>query len=140
RDWPDFARRVAASFPRYAALGLTYSDGAFAVGGTTADEGTTTRVTLSKQAPYGEIRYTLDGSEPTAQSPAYTEPFPVVWPTMVRASTFAAGERISHVSDVRADGLQRRTSGRLELCGNAIALALEDDAPRDGPRAVIYVD
>ena len=33
-----------------------------------------------------------------------------------------------------------RSSHELELCGDAIALSLEDDAPSDGPRATFLVD
>jgi hexosaminidase len=33
-----------------------------------------------------------------------------------------------------------RTSHELELCGDAIALSLEDDAPLDGPRATFLAD
>ena len=56
---------------------MTYSDGAFAVNATTTDAGAGARVTLSKQAPYGEIRYTLDGSEPTARSVVTRNPLAV---------------------------------------------------------------
>src|SRR5690606_6849403 len=34
----------------------------------------------------------------------------------------------------------RRASQELELCSDSVVLALEDDAPRDGPRAVFLVD
>jgi len=140
RDWPDFARRVAASFARYEALGMPYSDGAFAVNATTTDGAGVSRITLSKQAPYGEIRYAVDAGEPTARSPVYTDPVSLARGAVIRAATFAGGERLSRIREVRADGAQRRASGELELCGNAIALALEDDAPVNGPRAVFSVD
>ena len=138
RDWPDFARRVAASFARYEALGMTYSDGAFDVASTVSMDGA--RVALSKQASYGEIRYTVDGDAPTPRSPVYSGPIAVTPPAVVQAATFAQGQRLSRVRDIRADRMQRRTSAELELCGNAIALALEDDAPREGSRAVFSVD
>ena len=138
RDWPDFARRVAASFARYDVLGVTHADSAFDVVHATSPDGA--RVTLSKQAPFGEIRYTVDGADPTPESPAYAEPIAVTPPAVVRAATFAQGRALSRVRVVRADRLQKRASGELELCGNAIALALEDDAPREGPRAVFSVD
>ncbi len=140
RAWPDFARRVAASFARYEALGMAYSDGAFAIHATTTHGGADARVTLSKQAPYGEIRYTLDGGEPTVRAAVYTEPVAVARTAVLRAAAFAGGERLSRIREVRADGAQRLASSELELCGNAIALALEDDAPLVGPRAVFSVD
>jgi hexosaminidase len=140
RDWNDFSRRVAASFARYEALGMTYSESAFAVSGTSRDEAGGTRVELAKQAPYGEIRYTIDGSDPLPTSKLYTAPLALQAPALLRAATFARGERLSRVTTLRLDGVQRRTSQELELCSNAIALALEDDAPFTGRRAVFAVD
>jgi hexosaminidase len=40
----------------------------------------------------------------------------------------------------QAPGRQRRGSAQLKLCSEDIALALEDDAPATGPRAVFDVD
>jgi hexosaminidase len=140
RDWASFARRVAQSFARYDAIGMTYSEAAFAVSGTTTDANGRVRVELAKQAPFGDIRYTLDGSDPGPRSPRYAAPLSVEAPAILRAATYAAGERLSRIRTLRIDGVQRRTSHELDLCGNAIALALEDDAPIAGRRAVFSVD
>ena len=98
------------------------------------------RVELSKQAPFGDIRYTIDGSDPGPRSPRYVAPLSLRAPALVRAATFGGGERLSRVRTVHVDDIQRRSSHELELCGNAIALALEDDAPIAGRRAVFSVD
>ncbi len=140
RDWNGFVRRVAASFARYEAIGMTYSESAFAVASELRDADGRTRVELRKQVEYGDIRYTLDGSDPGPGSPRYTAPLSVERPAILRAATFALGERLSRIRTVRVDGIQRRTSHELDLCGNAIALALEDDAPPAGSRAVFSVD
>lgn len=42
-----------------------------------------------------EIRYTLDGSEPTAASTRYTAPLTITQPTTVRAAVFHAGKVIT---------------------------------------------
>src|SRR5205085_1298751 len=86
------------------------------------------------------IRFTVDGSDPLATSPAYTAPLVVEPPALVRAASFNGRERLSRIRTLRVDGVQRRTSHELELCGNAIALAVEDDAPLAGRRAVFAVD
>jgi hypothetical protein len=55
-----------------------------------------TRVTLT--APWlegSEIRYTTDGSEPTAQSPLYTAPLEVGQTTTLRATAFRKGKAVS---------------------------------------------
>lgn len=51
----------------------------------------TQRVTLTTPVPGAKIRYTLDGSEPTATSAAYDEPLLLTATTTVKARAFAAG-------------------------------------------------
>ncbi len=47
-------------------------------------------VTITCDAADAEIRYTLDGSEPTQRSPLYTEPFVLEKPATVRARAFSS--------------------------------------------------
>ncbi len=42
-------------------------------------------------APGASVRYTLDGSVPTATDASYERPFRIVGPTVVRARAFKAG-------------------------------------------------
>ncbi len=51
-------------------------------------------VELSTTEPAGVIRYTLDGSKPTPNSPVYSSPIAIATTKVLRARTFAAG-RIS---------------------------------------------
>ena len=51
----------------------------------------TNQTTVELSAAAGEVRYTLDGSEPNASSPAYAQPIPLTQTTLVRAKTFVAG-------------------------------------------------
>jgi hypothetical protein len=48
-------------------------------------------VTLATTQPGGQIRYTLDGSEPTSSSTLYTAPIQVSTTTVLRAMTTASG-------------------------------------------------
>lgn len=48
-------------------------------------------VALSTNHPSGEIRYTLTGDEPTAQSSRYTQPLTFTRTTVLRARVFAGG-------------------------------------------------
>ena len=50
--------------------------------------------------PQGVIRYTLDGTEPTAQSPIYTQPVPCAEPQKARAAVFYLNHR-SIASQIR---------------------------------------
>lgn len=61
-------------------------------------------VTLGSSAPGAEVRYTLDGSQPTASSPLAKGPIAVAKPCTVKAVAFAAGAKPSVVvsAEVRA--------------------------------------
>ncbi|MFO1499841.1 MAG: CotH kinase family protein [Verrucomicrobiota bacterium] len=48
-------------------------------------------VELKAKSPGGKIRFTLDGSDPAAASPEYTEPLTIDSTTLVKAKTFEAG-------------------------------------------------
>ncbi|MEZ0324828.1 MAG: chitobiase/beta-hexosaminidase C-terminal domain-containing protein [Fimbriimonas sp.] len=52
-------------------------------------------VRLLNTSGKGEIRFTLDGSEPTASSPKYTVPFEVSKTTWLKAATFWSDGRLS---------------------------------------------
>ena len=138
RSWQNFIRRLPAQFARYQALGIHYADSAFAVKLTNAAD----RVELSNQANAGEIRYTLDGTDPTSNSKLYTTPLTVPAATTVKAATFLDGQRVSapraRTFD-RASAL-RRSDEELRSCANKLVLRLEDDAPLIGRRAVFNVD
>jgi hexosaminidase len=137
RSWPDFTKRLPAQFARYEKLGVRYADSAYAV-----QISNTRSVKLSNQLGIGVIRYTLDGSEPTLQSPAYTAPLTFDKPVTLAAATFQGQRRVSSPRRRTIDkaALLRRSSDELRSCSNKLPLRLEDDAPREGTRAVFNVD
>lgn len=55
-------------------------------------------VTISTETPQAEIRYTVDGSTPTATSPLYKKPFTINGSTIVKAKAFKKGATSSFVS------------------------------------------
>jgi hexosaminidase len=139
RSWEGFVKRMPAQFERYRALGIGYADSAFRVQAS-ADG---TRVTLVTQVKDAAIRYTLDGSEPNAQSPIYAEPFDAGNATTVRAAAFVDGVRMAAAPPTAIDAASQRlrTSAQLKPCReNGLILRLEDDAPLDGARAMYTVD
>jgi hexosaminidase len=94
RDWPAFLARLPAQLARYRAQRVNVADNAFAVAIDTDRNlalatGKAT-VRLSSQTGFGDIRYTLDGSTPTASSPRYEAPLNLTLPTNVRAASFTA--------------------------------------------------
>ncbi|MCW5556596.1 MAG: isochorismatase family protein [Verrucomicrobiae bacterium] len=55
--------------------------------------------------PGAEIRYTLDGSDPSADSPRYSEPLKFRTPVTLRAAAFRNGARVTRISESRATPL-----------------------------------
>ncbi|HUU98448.1 MAG TPA: family 20 glycosylhydrolase [Phycisphaerae bacterium] len=98
RSWDDFTRRMKVHYRRLDALGVTYfipppvspDDMVFREG---------IAVTLVNPFGRGVIRYTLDGSEPNADSPAYEYPIPLVDTTTLKARTFLDSGRTSAVAE-----------------------------------------
>ncbi|HEX4198003.1 MAG TPA: family 20 glycosylhydrolase [Caulobacteraceae bacterium] len=144
RDWNDFAARLPAMFGRYRALGLKADDAALEVRVddhfNAADN--QVAVALSTEIGQGEIRYTTDGSDPTAASPAYDLPLTLALPTTLKAAAFRDAEAISPIAERRFDPLsvRHRVSQDLALCTDKVGLNLEADWPIDGPRPIFLVD
>jgi len=99
RDYQDFAKRSAAaeSVRRRAFYPVEIAADSLAV----PEDGVfhnQTSVTLKKGASPGEIRYTLDGSAPAANSAVYSKPLTIERSTIVRAALFAGGKQTGHGS------------------------------------------
>ncbi len=121
---------------------IPYADSAFAVEAKPVYGAGQAAVALTSQTGFGDIRYTLDGSTPTATSPRYQSPVMVPIPGELRAATFSGERRTStpRAIPLRRELAQRRASQQLKLCSANIDLSLEDDAPVAGPRAVFLMD
>ena len=138
RNWEGFLARLPAQLQRYRALGIDYSDGAFAAdikidgspdlaATTTASKGGQARIALGNQTGAGQIRYSIDGSEPTLKSARYSAPFAVTLPVTVKAVVFTEDGR--PLAAVRSQRFDRRTllsvdTQGLRNCHNAGPLGL----------------
>jgi hexosaminidase len=117
---------------RYRAFGLNYADSVFAPAAQIARGADGLAVTLSNQAlgTAGEIRYTLDGSDPSAESARYATPLTAPLGAELRAAAFVGTEPASRPWAVRLDAqaAARRDSHTLEQCSDGIGLLLEPGA------------
>jgi hexosaminidase len=111
---------------------LNYADSVFAPAAQISRGAGGISVALSNQASsaaaaLGEIRYALDGQDPSAQSTRYETPLTVPAGTEIRAAAFVGSERASRTWARRFDATTalRRDSHDLELCSDAIGLLLE---------------
>ena len=132
RSWPNFLERLAPMFARYRSFGLNYADSVFAPDARVSRSGDNFSVTLSNQAhgdaaSSGEIHYTLDGSEPSAESARYESPLALPAGAEIRAAAFAGPARTSRTWRQRLDAQTalRRDSHDLEQCSDGIGLLLE---------------
>lgn len=143
KSWPSFIARMGAQYGRYRMLAVPHSESALAV--TIAADPTPAgaRVRLSNQAQFGDIRYTRDGTPPTAASPRYEKPFDVKRATRIAAAAFDGTRRLTAAKAATIDNrtLFTRSSNDMQICNkNDEPLAIEDDAGTPGQRAVFLVD
>jgi len=125
RDFASFLARLDPQIQRWRRSGMEVADSAFAVGfrldGTRGDalRANRVRVALATQAPYGTIRYTLDGKAPGATSPAYRAPLELKPGVTIRAAAFDAGGNATaqpRSFDTGRAALLTRTSSELAAC------------------------
>jgi hexosaminidase len=144
RDWGSFLQRLAPQMQRYRQAGIAAADSAFAVRFDIAPaDGRSAKVTLRNQTEFGELRYTLDGSEPTRESPRYTEPLQIPFATTIFANAFSDGRPLAmpRSRPITAEALRTADAEQLQTCSeDGLVLRLEDDEPAGDQRAVVPVD
>ncbi len=142
KSYDDFLARLPAQLQRYRALGIAYGQTALSVAMKRQDDRVAGKVTveLSNPLSYRDIRYTTDGSAPTAQSASYGAALTLAVPTVLTAMAFHEGRPLADAPSswtFDAASLLTRTDKTLAQCpqGGRLLLRLEDDNPIDGPRA-----
>jgi hexosaminidase len=133
-SWAEFLERLPAQMRRYRRQSIAAADSAFAVDFQLGDGRNAAlrtgggAVSLVNQTAFGSIRYTLDGTEPTVASRAYTAPLTLKFGTQIKAAPFTAdGTPLAQARtyDFSADTLLARSSNQLEACpGPSLVLRL----------------
>jgi hexosaminidase len=143
RDYAEFLERLVPQMDRMKPLGMHPATSAFAVRPKLdyrpGDK--TVSVTLANQSGL-PMRYTTDGTPVTARAPLYAGPLALPLPTRLRAASFQDGAPLGGALDQPLDARSVRTRGDedLKTCSNRVVLALEDDYPASGKRAVFRTD
>jgi hexosaminidase len=141
--WDGFMARLPAQIVRYRALGIGVADTAFAPVFDAAREAGGYRVAIDSQVHGFDIRYTTDGSAPSAASPVYAQPITLAPGKTLKAATFAtdgtllAGARALVLDDTTA---WRRDSAVLRTCSGEPPSRLEGAKPRAGSSNVYAVE
>jgi hexosaminidase len=93
KDLQDFSQRLLPHFSRLEATGIDPAYRFFDPVGSISSEAGKVTVSLSNKVPGSTIRYTLDGSEPSAQSELYRQPIELNESAAIKAATFLNGEQ-----------------------------------------------
>ncbi|MGN6478744.1 beta-N-acetylhexosaminidase [Luteibacter sp.] len=143
-DWQGFLGRLPAELARYRALGIAAADTAYAP---TFDVSRAAngafRVALANQVESGEIRYTRDGTAPSARSARYTQPLTLPAGTTLKAATFAAdGSELAAPRSRTLDdsALLSRDSTALKTCSGEPPSRLQGTRPARGTSPVYAVE
>lgn len=102
RDWSRFERKLDRQYDRYAALGWNYAESAMTP--YVADQhfngdGSLTLM-LATELDSCTVRYTLDGTTPTAQSALYADSIRIDEPATLTVQTFRKGRPVGCVLKV----------------------------------------
>lgn len=97
-QYKEFEDRVISHFAILDRKGINYSRAVFEVTGKVRHDHGTLSYRLSSAQKSDNIRYTTDGSEPTAASDPYTAPIKISESTTVKAAYFEDGKQISPVT------------------------------------------
>ena len=139
RRYDDFLQRLPAMLPRWRAQGIAYAQTPFQP--LVDVQPGASQATLSQPLAY-PVRYTTDGSAPTAASPLYDAPLALPMQSMLRAQAFFGDQPLAPpiARELTAASLLTRSDEQLAMCTNQLMLRLEDDGPREGERAIFNVD
>lgn len=92
KDYHDFCKRMEREFPRMEKRGIRGCRNFFDVNFTVATDSSGVAVALYTDLPDAEIRYTLDGTQPTQKSMKYTQPVRFDTSATVKALAFKNGK------------------------------------------------
>ena len=98
KDWDGFTRRLEKHFNRLDGMEVGYCDAFFSpMIVFHKDTPHNMVVTMTVDAPGAKIHYTLDGSQPTKDSPVYDKPFSINRSQIVTALAIRDGRQIGNI-------------------------------------------
>lgn len=100
KNWTDFSKRIEQEFVRYDKADIHYARSIYNVWcrARTDSAAGRTEIVLEAESYRPEIRYTLDGSTPTATSALYKVPVRAKLPVTVNAAVFRNGKRLGAIN------------------------------------------
>jgi hexosaminidase len=97
QGFDHFIHRLKPQLAKLDATGVRYAKSVFNPWIRPKGNGESIEITLASELDNPEIRYTLDGSEPTAQSTLYQKPFNLTATKILKAAIFDKDQRLGNV-------------------------------------------
>jgi hexosaminidase len=130
KNYDDFTRRLSTHFERLIELNVNYARTIYdAIPSAKPTPEGKIEVTLSDSKPVTSggssaipaqaIRYTLDGSIPSGESPVYEKPFILEKSATIRTATFHNGKPLSQLAKVRKEFIVSKATGKSYTLLNA---------------------
>ena len=94
KNYADFVKRVENFHERLDALNINYANYLYEIEGDLLSDNNGLRYQLQTLTDGKTIRFTLDGSEPTVNSEAYTKPIPITESVSIKASVFNSDKKL----------------------------------------------
>ena len=109
KDWSRFLKALDHFTERLAVKGVNFAQSMYNIQHSVTVRNGKLQVTLDCIRPDVEIAYTLDGGEPTVNSPRYVKPLIVKQSTLLKCATFYNGRRMGKMLTLPV-GLNKATA------------------------------
>ena len=100
KNWASYLKAMDHFNEHLAAKGLVYARSMHNIQQTVTPKEGRLQVELDCIRPDVQVRYTMDGSVPTAQSPLYTKPLMLTEAKTIKAATFAGNEQLGQMLEL----------------------------------------
>ena len=127
KNWASYLKAMDHFNEHLAAKGIVYARSMYNIQQTVTPKEGRLQVELDCIRPDVQVRYTMDGSVPTAQSPLYTKPLMLTEAKTIKAATFAGNEQLGQMLELpviwnkaTAKPVKRAGTGDLYMLTNGI--------------------
>lgn len=110
KNWASYLKAMDHFNEHLAAKGIVYARSMYNIQQTVTPKEGRLQVELDCIRPDVQVRYTMDGSVPTAQSPLYTKPLMLTEAKTIKAATFPETSNWDKCWSCLSSGIKRRRS------------------------------
>ena len=100
KNWASYLKAMDHFNEHLAVKGIVYARSMYNIQQTVTPKEGRLQVELDCIRPDVQVRYTMDGSMPTAQSPLYTKPLMLTEAKTIKAATFAGNEQLGQMLEL----------------------------------------